>query len=238
MFRKIIACICLCGAVLLSGCTIPSYSSASKQTATSKTDEVIIKRSFDDMNEYIRKIVSKRLTPRYEMYLEKGYMNSPDESFDFNWNRMLNDMLSGLEQPKTTDFGYALKDINGDGINELFFIRSDNTILSMFTMFLDNTTMLDTFYSARKCILLDNGNILTVTQEGSEYITYNVRNLPHKRGKLEEIMVVGMQGNEYFKTIEGKKTPITKEEFEQQIKGFNDNNNGKFKFNPYTVDED
>ncbi len=233
MFKKIIACICLCGAVLLSGCTIPSYSSASKQTATSKADEVIFKRSFDEMNEYIRKIVSKRLTPRYEKYLEMGYMDSPDDSFEFNWNRMLNDMLLGMEQPKESDFGYALKDINGDGINELFFIRSDNTVLSMFAMFLENTTMLDAFYSARKCILLDDGNILTITQEGDDYITYNIRNLPHKRGKLEEIMVVGKQGNEYFKTVEGKKTPITKDEFDQVIKDFPDNNDGKFNFLPF-----
>ncbi len=233
MFKKYIAIILICSGLLLSGCTIPTNSSASVQTATSLTDVTVVTRTYDETNEYIRKIVSKRFTKRYEKYKERGYLNCPNEGFDYNWSCMLDDMIIGMEKATKNDFGYALKDINGDGVDELFFMRSDNLICSLFTFSLDNTVMLDTFFNDRKCYILDDGSIITATYDNERCITYNIRILPKKGNKLETNMLIGIQGNDYFKSINGTKTLISKEEYDTLISKLPTKNQYKLEFKPY-----
>ncbi len=235
MFKKLTAIICLCGCILLSGCTIPSYSSASVLNTNSLQDEVVVTRSYEGTNEYIKRIVSKRLTPQYEHYKKKGFLDSPDEDFDFAWKLMLEDMLAGIENPTMDNFGYALKDINGDGVDELFYLRSDNVIYSIFTFSCDNTVMLDVFHSKHECRILKDGSILTVITEAEDYVTYTISTLPKKGIELETKMFFSIQGEYNFKSVDGKHSTITRQEFDEFVSKLPKSNDYKLNFVSYST---
>ncbi len=231
--KKFTALICLCAIVLLTGCTIPTNSSASVLTATSLTDEVVVTRSYDGTNKFIQKVVSKRFTNQYEYYKENGYLESPDENFEFNWGHMLDDMLDGIENPTKNNYGYALKDINGDGIEELFYLRSDGVIYSIFTYLLDNTVMLGVFHSDRECRIMRDGTILTVIKNDDGHTSYEISTLPEKGNSFKTTITFGGNGKSFYKIIDGKHTVITKEEFDKFMLSIPEKNDYPLDFIPY-----
>ncbi len=230
MLKRITAVLCILGILLLSGCTIPTNSSATVMTANSLPEEEIITRSYDETVEFIRRVVKKRFTHQYKFYKENGFMDSPDETFGAYWYLMLDDMALNFEKPTAADYGYATKDINGDGVLELFYIRRDNVIYSVFTFSCDNTVMLDTYYSKRHCCLLDDGSILTITDDGEGSLIYEIKVLPKKGIGLVTNMAFAVQGDNYYKIIEGRRVPVQKEEFDKFAGKLPNKNNYKFDF--------
>ena len=117
------------------------------------------------------------------------------------------------------DMGYAKKDINGDGINELIFTESTLDIVAIFTVknsevvplitreHLDFLIWLDKNGSIRVQELIVDGQYMT----GRKYLVYEI-----SEGNLKEHIAIGcdaMKQGDWHKIEDNQKISISKEEW-------------------------
>ncbi len=84
---------------------------------------------------------------------------SINEDKSFHWSNTIVDLPNVDKSINTKDFGYVLYDINGDKIPELFWVRSDHTVLALFTLSPENSDkiiLLDAFWQRYKCYPLED----------------------------------------------------------------------------------
>ncbi len=99
-----------------------------------------------------------------------------------------------LTQSSTSaSFGYAIKDLNGDGTDELVLLESRYYVLAIFTEVEGSAVLLDIYTDTRSAWIDEDGNIhvkerpLTGLQEDSRYYVYEVGS-----GELELKLAIGI----------------------------------------------
>ena len=139
------------------------------------------------------------LSESFETDFNNDKFVSPDENFRYEWGNMLIDAKDGLDNPTEDSFGYILKDINNDNINELFLVRKDYTILAIFTLEDSYPKLLGAFWSRYSCIMFDNNDLYILSSNGADNFEYTICRLS-ANNKLEVVKQFGMNNGYYEKT--------------------------------------
>ena len=129
---------------------------------------------------------------------------------------------NGLKHDGYDDFGYAVKDINGDGSDELLLMLSDGTIIAIFTTHNDEPVLLDCFRYRSYCQLNSAGEICVSGSSGAANSVIQEYTIDAHNAKLSLICEYGSDGFDaatgetiYFFRANSVKTYITKAEFQE-----------------------
>ena len=145
-------------------------------------------------------------------------------NYRYQWGNMIGEMFSGLTYPNISSFGYVLYDINHDGVSELFLVRDDMTILSIFTLQDSQPYLLGAYWSRYKCVVGENGSLLIRGSSGFSSTVYEIQQLPQEGIELNTIKSFGTDGVEYindeyvgiyFETVNGERLKIDANRFAQ-----------------------
>ncbi|MBQ7346490.1 MAG: leucine-rich repeat protein [Clostridia bacterium] len=117
--------------------------------------------------------------------------------------------------------GYARKDLNGDGTDELILLRDDYVILAIFSMSDGKPVLLDNFWERKSCWIDENGVLYVNGSGGTDVSTMAIYQI-NDHGQPVLIAEFGRDGHEwvgdtavelYYKIENGEKVRISKEEF-------------------------
>ena len=221
--------------IFLCSCTTNSQSS----TCSSKSDNIenkitdlnLSSKSYNDVlsmyKEYVHYWRSYQNNDDKTAFLsdyENGKITQPDNADSFDWSSMLIEAF----EPKDLDYGYILKDINSDGIQELFWVRSDHSILAVFTICDNKPTVLDAYWPKHKCVILDTGELYICDTDGQNTF-YSIKTLNKMSCELNTLKSFCRISNvdftngtahlneTFFEEINGKKLEISLYEFEFQL---------------------
>ena len=91
---------------------------------------------------------------------------------------VISQMIEGLDDtfsPKgVEDFGTVLFDLNQDGVQELFWVRRDHSILAVFTVHGGEAVLLDTFWPRHKGYVSGNGELYGYGSGGEQDLRHRV----------------------------------------------------------------
>ena len=121
-----------------------------------------------------------------------------------------------LQNSSLLKFGYAEKDLNGDGINELVVMGDKYHVFAIFTLVDGKAVMIDSFSDLRSAFIDEDGNIhvkeriIPGHEDDAEYTVYSI-------GAIKT--TVGISHNDdgtvkgYYKVIDGERIAITADEY-------------------------
>ena len=130
--------------MLFCGCG--DSQAASSINVSTKTPEVIYPQEYKTVLEDYKKIVEFRVSkdfeerynnrefPEISESLRSQINNKSNERLTENWGNMIAEMTAYIENPTVNSFGYVLKDVNSDGLDELFWVDEKRNILAVFTL--------------------------------------------------------------------------------------------------------
>ena len=125
------------------------------------------------------------------------------------------------------DYGYALKDLSGDGIPELILLSRNDIVFALYSLSDNNPILLDSFYARYSCNISADNRLLIYSSNGAADFSYAIWTMkPDGTGfsVIEEIGVEsfdresGMTLNEprnYHITEQGGKKIISQNEAEE-----------------------
>ena len=117
--------------------------------------------------------------------------------------------------------GYAIKDLNRDGVDELICMTEDGHVSAIFSLSGGKPNLLATFRERKRCWIDGNGYVHEDGSSGASYSTTSVYRIADGGGSLELIEDFGTDGVEwigdtahlqYYKLENGEKVSITEEE--------------------------
>ena len=180
-----------------------------------------------------KNIVSFRLSEDFEENWNNGcYPPISDElahaiqsNPNAEWSNMVVEMLNGIAEPDDSSFGYIEKDINGDDFPELFWVRSDYSILAIFTKNNEQLALIDAFWPQHACIITNRNEMYTKTSAGAVYMRYTIHKI-EAGGTTVQISEFGMDGFsadaavQYYEIIESQRKFISSEDFDALLRTY------------------
>ncbi len=142
---KRIAAVLICAVLLISVCAC-----GNEQKKVTSYEEVIIK---------LDEAVHGMFADDFEDKLKEGAYPSPTGELSDKWLTTLLDAQKDFPNVDENAFGYRMIDLNSDGISELFFMRSDERVLAIFTMYEGKPCMVDCYSRSYRGIIRDTGEI-------------------------------------------------------------------------------
>lgn len=118
--------------------------------------------------------------------------------------------------------GYAIKDINGDGIDELVLLNDDYKIVAIFSTNNESPILLGSFSPRSSCWIGGDGLLHLCGSSGAVNSFHEVCRIAEGGGELITIIDFGIDGAEivdgnevlkFYKTVDGEKVAITEEEY-------------------------
>ena len=186
----------------------------SDKTESDAQSNKLINPKYNDLINTLKTIITKRLDPAFDEQHTNGEFDSPNPELDYNWQNMLMDVATGIDNPNVASFGYAIKDLNNDGIDELLFLREDSFLLAVFTLYNDEPFLLDAFWYRYKGMILENGTVFVHGSNGAADYKYSIRQLNENSTEFTSLLSFGEDGEgKYYKQISDKKEFIDETEF-------------------------
>ena len=125
--------------------------------------------------------------------------------------------------------GYAIKDLNSDGIDELVLLNDDYKISVIFSMVGGKPILLDSYIPRGSC-WIDGEGLLHVNGSGGADVSSNtVYRIANGGGSLEMIVEYGLNGHEwigdvavtkYYRLVDGEEVSILEEEYQELNKQY------------------
>lgn len=177
-----------------------------------------VPEAYAEMLELYKEITDSIVSEEFEKdYYDEKFL-SPNPELDYEWHCMLVELnlwsFDSMEKTKDS-FGYVLKDINGDGIQELFFVLHDYTILAAFSISGGEANLLDAYWPRHRCMLLDSGELYTFSSSGAQDFEYKIQKLDKDGRALSDILQFGSEEGSYYKIVEENEDRISDKEFEK-----------------------
>ena len=128
-------------------------------------------------------------------------------------------LCPGDRKNATALFGYAVKDVNGDGVEELFLLTKDFQIVTLFTQHVGKPVLLEDFWNRKKGYVNENGQIMIGGSNGVAADSQEIYRFNTATGRLVLEEALGYDGlTEDLKVIcyhqiGEEKTYISEEEF-------------------------
>ncbi|MBQ6714348.1 MAG: hypothetical protein IJN15_02225 [Clostridia bacterium] len=231
---------------ILCGCnktTIDSDINTSRPTEAIefKIKENLVDNAYDEIISIYETIVGvwrsdwgEEGYPNFTIAYESNSLPRPNGAEFFEWSSMVIE----AKYPKNLDYGIIFDDINGDGIQELFWVRKDYTILAIFTICDDKPILLEVFWPKHKCSILDNGDLLITDSVGHDGIVYTIMELNKNSNKLTVLRTFGYERNcgaggeakneTYYLKEKEKIAEITEKIFNQTLASYGNLENSNF----------
>jgi|GEM_PF-5384732 len=174
-----ITCAILALALLLAGCEKVATEN-SENSKRSMFDIPIIKymdyQSYDGVISEFRKYVNLVDEVDFDTAREADVFLEPKHGYkSYEWGCMRDPIaMSDFEEhPENRyKYGYAIKDINGNGTEELILLYKDGSIMAIITNFDENVILIDAFWSRYRCYIDREGYI--ITQGGHQAIKWQL----------------------------------------------------------------
>ncbi len=134
------------------------------------------------------------------------------------------DMLQDTGSPITKlAFGYVMKDINRDGVDELIFLTDEYYIIAIFSFYNDSPILLGSYKPRNSCQIDGDGSLHVYSSSGFDRFSHTVYKLSNGGKGLELITKFGADGSDidgeiskikYYEMINGEKIIITEEKYD------------------------
>ncbi len=138
------------------------------------------------------------------------------------YTRMCNAILElypGGNVNLNTFFGYAIKDINGDGVDELCLLTKEFTMVAIFTKHNGKPIFLEDFGNRKRGYVNENRQIIIVGSSGADVSSQEVYRIDTATGRLVFEEAIGLDGHTeelqaiYYHQIGDKRTYISEVEY-------------------------
>lgn len=213
LLYKIIAIIC---SIILLFCSCV-HNSAIDDIEVERIDKLdICSEYMIVLNEYLS-LVDNLFLDSFEDDVNWGRYKSPEPELQYEWQCMVIDAKEGLINKSTSSFGYALKDINSDNKEELILLRDDYYFLAIFTIEANKAKLLDAFWYKHKGMILESGELFTLTISGSDYYEYNVKLLNPENNELSVIRKLVREDTLCYEFTSQGKTFLEKNSFDMMV---------------------
>lgn len=200
-------------------CIVKHSYKASKELALSSMDEqqdldnnyLEIIRSYQEFALYI---IDRDIEAVFQDNVFT--LSNIDETLLYHWENMLieTNIWSYRDFSKDKDaFGFALTDLNHDGVDELLLLLKDYTILAIFTIINNETKLIDAYWPKHRCAIYDTGILYTLTSSGASQWYYRTQYISPESGELKLLQEYGNSNDKYYKIIDGEKYGISENEF-------------------------
>ena len=186
---KRIISVLICALMLLSLCAC-----AQGTKTVSSYEEIIVK---------LDEAVHGMFAEDFEDKLNQGAYPSPTGELSDKWLTTLLDAKDDFRNVDENAFGYKLIDVNSDGISELFFMRSDDRILAIFTMHDGKPCMVDCYGRSYRGVIRDTGEVYTMTVREDGGYDYRIYTLNPSSGGLYNTVSFGYEGTIAYEMIDG-----------------------------------
>lgn len=186
---KRIAAVLICAVMLISVCAC-----GNEQKKATSYEDVIIK---------LDEAVHGMFADDFEDKLKEGVYTSPTGEQSDKWQTTLLDAKADFPNVDENAFGYKLIDINSDGVPELFFMRSDERILAIFTMHEGKPCMVDCYGRSYRGVIRDTGEVYTMTVREDGGYDYRIYTLNPSSGGLYNTVAFGYEGAIAYEMIDG-----------------------------------
>ncbi len=186
---KRIISVLICALMLLSlcACTQQTKNASSYEEILVKLDEAVHALFDED----------------FEDNLKEGAYPSPTGELSDKWLTTLSDAKADFRNVDENAFGYKVIDINSDGISELFFMRSDDRVLAIFTMHEGKPGMVDCYNRSYRGVIRDTGEVYTMTVRDDGGYDYKIYTLNPSSGVLYNTVSFGYEGYIAYEMIDG-----------------------------------
>lgn len=231
-------------AALTAGCVFtgkPNDQPSTSSTGTTEPTDPTISTEpepasplYEDILKDYDDLIAAQLTGTFRAdYSEGRYQEGEaltraqkrNEDLGIRWGYMLWDMTTGLSDPGKNSFGSITRDINGDGVPELFWIREDKTLLAVFTIIGDEPIVLDAYWARCDAVMTDDGKLYRINSGGAANSYYDIMTLSTE-GKLVAEQSFGMNGGSaetgtlYYEVVDGEQTAITEARFNELLAAY------------------
>lgn len=124
--------------------------------------------------------------------------------------------------PYKLSCGYAMKDINGDGVDELVLLNNEYYIMAIFSYADGKPVLLGNYMPRGSCWIDGDGLLHENGSGGADHSTNAIYKIADGGKELELIVEYGTNGHEwiedvaytiYYKLVDGEKTVITEAEY-------------------------
>lgn len=118
-------------------------------------------------------------------------------------------------------YGYSLKDLNGNGSDELILLMNDYTVLAVFSLSDGAPILLDNFGERKNCIIDGDGNVYVIGSSGAAYSSYSRHIVSDDGSELTLVWEIGTDGFDednktvYYTLENGKKVRIPENVFDE-----------------------
>ena len=128
--------------------------------------------------------------------------------------------------PYNLSCGYAAKDLNGDGVDELVLLNNEYYIIAIFSYANGKPILLGNYMPRGSCWIDGDGLLHENSSGGADHSTNAIYKIGDGGKKLELIVEYGTNGHKwvedvaytvYYKLIDGEKTVITEDELRHMI---------------------
>ena len=120
--------------------------------------------------------------------------------------------------------GYSVKDLNGDGVDELVLMNKDYYVMAIFSYSDGKLALLGNYWDRNFCWIDGDGLLHLNGSNGSDHTTNAVYRIADGGEKLDLIVEFGTNGHEwiddvaytkYYKVVSGQKVSITEGEWNE-----------------------
>ena len=118
--------------------------------------------------------------------------------------------------------GYAIKDLNKDGVDELVLLNENYTVVAIFSYADEKAILLGNYTPQGSCRIDGDGLIHVFSSSGTAYLSHSVYKIANGGKELELIVEFGSDGYEWidgvahtkhYKLLDGDKVTITRTEY-------------------------
>ena len=181
--------------------------------------------TYDSIISTYRKIVE--LCPRYEILDEDDYFIFTNATSHDLYEKIFASTLLlyprddlGINGNCYHKFGYAIQDLNNDGVDELILRLDDHQVIAIFSMVNDSPILLDNYWNRNRCWIDPNGYMHVHGNNGADNSVNYIYRITDKTGELILLEEYGTDGYDrtngetvFYKLVDNEKICITQEKY-------------------------